>query len=382
MALINENGDGNDAGINVDDFDSFGDDEAETEVETETETETKPPEAKPDESADDDEFPDFGNLDGLVDKSKPEESAEEKFDKETEESAKGLPEDAGRKFKELRAELKSLKLGTTPNKAAEQELTDLRAKVQELSDKAAEAEALREKVTKITEKDARIAVETSDEFARRVTSPIKAMDTRLSQIAELTGVSADTLADIVTGDDETAEALLTSNRANLSDRLRHELYGLSGKFRDAEAARSELLSDAEKSYETITKQREQETTQQAERRRVEARAKQRETFEKYSKNIPGISDNGALTELGKSIQAKVIATDHEKLTVDDVAYATMAAHVLPGLVKELRRVNGDLANLKKGATTKKIAGEGSQEETSDGDENLSLIDKMKKEGIF
>jgi hypothetical protein len=96
---------------------------------------------------------------------KPGEFDEKAFDKETEESTKGMEAKAGEKFKALRAELKAAKQTTiTPD--VQREIDDLKLKVQE-------TEGLRTRLEEVSSQSAKLKVEASDEYEREIVSPAK-----------------------------------------------------------------------------------------------------------------------------------------------------------------------------------------------------------------
>jgi hypothetical protein len=279
---------------------------------------------------------------------KPGEFDEKAFDKETEESTKGMEAKAGEKFKALRAELKQAKQTTiTP---------DVQQKLADLEIKAQEAEGLRARLEEVSSQSAKLKVEASDDYEREIVNPAKDIFAKADELAALYETDATILKAIIKETDRKVQnELIAEHLKDFSDFDRNEIYLMTKDFNGLVAKRERMMANADKEIERQQVARiEQEKQLLAEQRRA-VQTIQKDIWSKYKDIIPGLMEDGEDTPEFRKLMGKALSIDFGTAKARDQAYAAFSGVVLPHVVKELGEMRKRLAAYEKGDAKKQRA---------------------------
>jgi hypothetical protein len=306
-------------------------------------TEPVVPSEEPVPTIDEDFFSDAPEtpLESKEEAPKPGEFDEKAFDKETEESTKGMEAKAGEKFKALRAELKTAKQTTiTPD--VQREIEDLKLKVEE-------TEGLRARLEEVSSQSAKLKVEASDTYQKEIIKPAADIFKRADDLADLYGADKPVLRAIIKeGDRKVQNELIAEHLKDFSDFDRSEAYRMIQDFNKLVSRREDMLADADKEIERQQVSRiEQEKTLLAEQRRA-VQTIQKDIWGKYKDVIPGFIDDGEETPEFKKLMSKALSIDFGTAKARDQAYAAFSGVVLPHVVKELGEMRKKLGAYEKG----------------------------------
>jgi hypothetical protein len=271
---------------------------------------------------------------------KPGEFDEKAFDKETEESTKGMEAKAGEKFKALRAELKAAKQTTiTP---------DVQREIEDLKTKAQEAEGLRARLEEVSSQSAKLKVEASDEYEREIVSPAKDIFSKADELAKLYETDATILKAIIKETDRKVQnELIAEHLKDFSDFDRNEIYLMTKDFNGLVAKRERMMANADKEIERQQVQRiEQEQKLLAEQRKA-VQTIQKDIWNKYKEVVPGFVEDGEETPEFRKLMGKALSIDFGTAKARDQAYAAFSGVVLPHVVKELGEMRKRLAAYEK-----------------------------------
>ena len=267
---------------------------------------------------------------------------EEAFDKETEETTKGMESKAGDKFKALRNELKEAKQKTiTP---------EVEKKLSELELKASEADGLRQRMEELATQSAKIKVETSDEFDRDVRKPVDGLYAKAEELAALYEGDAQLLWGIVTERDRKKQnELIKEHLGEFSDFDKSEVYRMSQDFSGLLNKRQEMLQDADRYIQKIEADRIVKTEQALQESRKMVQTHLKSIWDKYKETIPGLLDeNGKETEVLKSMRNRTMSLDFSKAGVRDMALAAFSGVMVKHLAGEINGLRRQIAEYEAG----------------------------------
>lgn len=270
---------------------------------------------------------------GLADEAKVEEFNEQDFDKETESLSEGMNKKASDKFKELRSSLKDYKIKerevVIPN--------DVQTKLKDLELKAAEADGLRQQVEELSSVSAKVKVESSQEYKKKVLEPAMAILREADQIASSQNVESDIVQSIIKeGDKERQILLIKEHLSDMNEIEKQDLYRMIYEYKGLGKIRNEMLDHASEKLTQIEAQQIEEQKQLFEAEKKAVIDIQASIWDKYKTVIPGFSnDNGEPTEEWKQLRNRSLAIDFNKAAGKDKAYAAFAGVTLPHVIKEL-----------------------------------------------
>jgi len=270
---------------------------------------------------------------GLADEAKVEEFNEQDFDKETESLSEGMNKKASDKFKELRSSLKDYKIKekevVIPN--------DVQAKLKDLELKAAEADGLRQQVEELSSVSAKVKVESSQEYKKKVLEPAMAILREADQIASSQNVESDIVQSIIKeGNKERQILLIKEHLSDMNEIEKQDLYRMIYEYKGLGKIRNEMLDHASEKLTQIEAQQIEEQKQLFESEKKAVIDIQASIWDKYKTVIPGFSnDNGEPTEEWKQLRNRSLAIDFNKAAGKDKAYAAFAGVTLPHVIKEL-----------------------------------------------
>ncbi len=270
---------------------------------------------------------------GLADEAKVEEFNEQDFDKETESLSEGMNKKASDKFKELRSSLKDYKIKekevVIPN--------DVQTKLKDLELKAAEADGLRQQVEELSSVSAKVKVESSQEYKKKVLEPAMAILREADQIASSQNVESDIVQSIIKeGDKERQILLIKEHLSDMNEIEKQDLYRMIYEYKGLGKIRNEMLDHASEKLTQIEAQQIEEQKQLFEAEKKAVIDIQASIWDKYKTVIPGFSnDDGEPTEEWKQLRNRSLAIDFNKAAGKDKAYAAFAGVTLPHVIKEL-----------------------------------------------
>jgi len=270
---------------------------------------------------------------GLADEAKVEEFNEQDFDKETESLSEGMNKKASDKFKELRSSLKDYKIKekevVIPN--------DVQTKLKDLELKAAEADGLRQQVEELSSVSAKVKVESSQEYKKKVLEPAMAILREADQIASSQNVESDIVQSIIKeGDKERQILLIKEHLSDMNEIEKQDLYRMIYEYKGLGKIRNEMLDHASEKLTQIEAQQIEEQKQLFESEKKAVIDIQASIWDKYKTVIPGFSnDNGEPTEEWKQLRNRSLAIDFNKAAGKDKAYAAFAGVTLPHVIREL-----------------------------------------------
>lgn len=286
-------------------------------------------------------FPEADEKAAVEEEKKPDGFDEEAFDKETEDSTKGMEAKAGEKFKALRAELKEAKQKTvTP---------EVQKKLDELEMKAQEAEGLRTRLEEVSNQSAKLKMENSPEYDEQVLRPATAIFKKADELAALYEGDAAVLKAIVKERDrKTQNELIAEHLKDFSDFDRNEVYRMSQDFNGLLYKREELLADASKKIEQFEAARIQREEALLNEQRLAVQTIQKDIWKKYKDVIPGfVDENGQETADFKKLMGKSLSIDFGRAKGRDQAFAAFAGVVLPHAVSQIAALKRQLAEYEK-----------------------------------
>lgn len=333
-------------------------------------------EAKQDEVKFDDDF-----LDAEVSpvKEKTEEKVgfdEESFNKETEESVRGMEANAGIKFKALRNELKEAKQNTI-SPEIQQRLNDLELK-------ASEAEGLRQQISELSNQSAKIKVETSEEFRREIRKPVDDLYDKSEELARLYEGDPQVLWSIIAeGDRKKQNELIKEHLSEFSDYDKSEVYRISQDLTRILGKRNEMLQDAEKYIQKIESDRVMQTEKALEENKKVYQTHLRSLWDKYKDKVPGlVGEDGKETEAFKDMRNKTMSLDFSRAGTRDMALASFSGVMVKHLAGEINNLRqqlheyevGDEKAIKSRANTGKSIN--SSQASPSSDDNRSFVEKF------
>lgn len=357
----------------------------EEEIIQQVEDQSEPTKPKPDEGTqegdegeEEEEFPEIGaateKKDGEPD------FDEKKFDEETEALSKGMKADVGRKFKELRQELKLSKQSPAAAPAAlsaedQQKLTEYDALKTEI-------DGLRQRNNELLQRRDIHDVMESEEYQSEVLEPAKNIENILREIAKDVEIDEQDLFDIILEknplkQDKAIDALVSTLGIRGSTRVAQ----FADDWKKIEQKKAEYLADASKTVAETRKGAEERQRQEETQRHARFKAATEESFTKYGSRIPGFTDSsGQLTDTGKSVLAKVSSIRPSELSEGDLGYMTLTTQAFPVLLKKLRSLESENSLLKAGKTPNGGKAPTTQKKTEETPEtHLTLTERMAQE---
>jgi hypothetical protein len=280
---------------------------------------------------------------GLSEEEKSTEFNEDSFNKETEEMSKGMDAKAGDKFRALRQELKDYKQKQVEVKVP----ADVEAKIKDLELKAAEAEGLRQQVEELSSVSAKVKVESSQEYKKKVLEPAVAILQESEKIAAAHEVDAEIVQDIVREQDRELQIeLINAHLSGLNELEKQDLYRMIYEYRNLGKLRQDMLENASVKLSQIEAEQIEQQQRQSEEEKKAVQQIQSSIWDKYKTVIPGFTnENGESTEDWTKLRNRALSIDFNKAAGKDKAYAAFAGVALPHVIKELNNAKKMLQEL-------------------------------------
>jgi hypothetical protein len=268
---------------------------------------------------------------------KPGEFDEEAFNRETEESVKGMEGKAGEKFKALRSELKEARqTSVTP---------EIKEKFEKLELKAQEAEGLRARLDELSNQSAKLKVENSDEYQQSVVLPASEVFRRSDDLAALYETEPAILRAIIKETDRRKQnALISEHLDGFSDFDRNEVYRMTQDFAGLVAKRGAMLDNAETQLSQIQARQVEQTQKVLGEQRAAVQTLQKDIWKKYRDVIPGFTDDGGNDSADYTkLMQKSLSIDFSRAKGTDQAFAAFAGMALPHVVKQVSMLQKKLS---------------------------------------
>lgn len=280
---------------------------------------------------------------GLSEEEKSSEFNEDSFNKETEEMSKGMDAKAGDKFRALRQELKDYKQKQVEVKVP----ADVEAKIKDLELKAAEAEGLRQQVEELSSVSAKVKVESSQEYKKRVLEPAVAILQESEKIAAAHEVDAEVVQDIVREQDRELQVeLINAHLSGLNELEKQDLYRMIYEYRNLGKLRQDMLDNASAKLSQMEAEQIEQQQRQSEEEKKAVQQIQSSIWDKYKTVIPGFTnEDGESTEDWTKLRNRALSIDFNKAAGKDKAYAAFAGVALPHVIKELNNAKKMLQEL-------------------------------------
>lgn len=313
------------------------------------------------------------------DEDKGDEFSEEKFDKETEELSKGMDAKAGDRFKALRQELKQYKQKQAEVKVPE----DVQARIQELELKAAEAEGLRQQVEELSSVSAKVKVESSQEYKKKILEPAIGILQESEKIAEAHNVDPDIVQEIIKEQDRELQIeLINAHLSEMNELEKQDLYRMIYEYKNLGKMRQEMLDKASEKLSQIEAQQIEEQKKALEEERKAVQQIQSSIWDKYKDVIPGfVNEDGETTEDWSKLRNRSLSMDFNKAGGKDKAYAAFAGVVLPHVIKELNNAKKKISELSGKDANELLRrpklGQSAPEKPSDEDDFMTAMRKTR-----
>jgi hypothetical protein len=280
---------------------------------------------------------------GLSEEEKSTEFNEDSFNKETEEMSKGMDAKAGDKFRALRQELKDYKQKQVEVKVP----ADVETKIKELELKAAETEGLRQQVEELSSVSAKVKVESSQEYKKKVLEPAVAILQESEKIAAAHEVDAEIVQDIVREQDRELQVeLINAHLSGLNELEKQDLYRMIYEYRNLGKLRQDMLDNASVKLSQIEAEQIEQQQRQLEEEKKAVQQIQSSIWDKYKTVIPGFTnEDGESTEDWTKLRNRALSIDFNKAAGKDKAYAAFAGVALPHVIKELNHAKKMLQEL-------------------------------------
>jgi hypothetical protein len=250
---------------------------------------------------------------------------------------------AGDKFRALRQELKDYKQKQVEVKVP----ADVETKIKELELKAAEAEGLRQQVEELSSVSAKVKVESSQEYKKKVLEPAVAILQESEKIAAAHEVDAEIVQDIVREQDRELQIeLINAHLSGLNELEKQDLYRMIYEYRNLGKLRQDMLENASVKLSQIEAEQIEQQQRQSEEEKKAVQQIQSSIWDKYKTVIPGFTnENGESTEDWTKLRNRALSIDFNKAAGKDKAYAAFAGVALPHVIKELNNAKKMLQEL-------------------------------------
>ena len=259
-------------------------------------------------------------------------------DEQSPEDAADMTDKAGRRFKELRGELKTTRTELESERASRQQL-ESRLKELEAADNS--VEELRTKVESYEQQLSVVKLEATDAYQKEVQQPLQYIVSNLDAIASKYGINPDALVDAVAlNDQEAQDAAFEDLLVGVNERDKLKVYALADELTPVVAHRQKLHENVNKALAEL----EERQQQQEERASLERMEKRKEindiVAKKLTQKIPFLKSDESIgfTEVAN----KTSQTDFESLDDANKVYSYMSGLLVPKLVKQIAQLRSEL----------------------------------------
>jgi len=271
---------------------------------------------------------------------------EEKYDPtdelDTEDTTDWTPK-AARRFKQLKEERKVLR----------SEVEDLRQKTQEYESKIQELsgavdsediEGMREQLAEYEQQKMFTDLENTTAYKEAVTEPLLSLLEKAEQVADHYDIDADALVDVISMEEgEAQDEALSDILDGVSDRDKAKVFRIIEDINPILSYRTELINNLEKAYNEAQYLEEQKQKEMAAQKAQERKVITKNVVDRVKEKVPFLAgfENVDFDALTQNASEKDPAVIHPV----DAAYNSVAAQLLPTVIKEYSALQAELDNL-------------------------------------
>lgn len=292
-----------------------------------------------------DEIPDFGDLEDLAAEPEKQDVAEEPED-EVPAEVKRQGEKAETRWKELRAAEKE-------NKTLKAELETLRKQAQ-AEDQAALRQQLEAAQKRVEEQEKVLkatAVYESKEYKEKVTEPLEAMESAINGFfpADDRGKADAIIEALLKPMPQTArDEIIEEQLDGYSELSRNRMYQMVRAVENIYSMRDSLLQDSERAAEAFAAEKMAKTVKQKEQERAAFQGLSDDIWKRLTEKLPGLTDDdgNVLPEVA-SIHEELKGIDFRDMKDSTLVYSAYANKLLPKVTTHLAgRIKAQAAEIK------------------------------------
>jgi len=259
-------------------------------------------------------------------------------DETTAEDSADMTDKAGRRFKELRGELKTTRTELESERSARQQL-ETRLKELEAADSS--VEELRTKVESYEQQLSVVKLEATEAYQKEVQQPLQYIVSNIDAIAEKYGINPDALIDAVAlNDQEAQDAAFEDLLVGVNERDKLKVYALADELTPVIAQRQKLHDNVNQALAELEEQQQR----QEERASLERMEKRKEindiVAKKMTQKIPFLKSDESIRF--DEVASKTSQTDFESLDDANKVYSYMSGLLVPKLVKQIAQLRSEL----------------------------------------
>lgn len=272
-----------------------------------------------------------------------EKTEEESFDPtdelDSEDTTDWTPK-AARRFKQLKEERKVLR---TEVDDLRQKTKEYESKIQELSGAidSEDIETMREQLAEYEQQKMYTDLENTSAYKEAVTNPLLSLLEKAEQVADHYDIDADALVDVISMEEgEQQEEALGDILDGVSDRDKAKVYRIIEDITPILSYREELINNLEKAYNEAQYLEEQKQKEQSAQKAQERQVITKNVVNRVREKVPFLSgfenvDFDSLTE-------KAAEKDPAVIHPVDAAYNSVAAQLLPTVIKEYSALQAEI----------------------------------------
>lgn len=259
-------------------------------------------------------------------------------DEQSPEEASDMTDKAGRRFKELRGELKTTRTELESERASR---TQLEARLKELEAADSSVEELRTKVQEYEQQLSVVKLEATQAYQQEVQQPLQYIVSNIDSIAEKYGINPDALIDAVALSDQAEQdAAFEDLLVGVNERDKLKVYALADELTPVMAQRQKLHDNVNDALAEL----EEHQQRQEERTSLERMEKRKEindiVAKKMAQKIPFLKSDESIRF--DEVTSKTAETDFESLDDANKVYSYMSGLLVPKLVKQIAQLRSEL----------------------------------------
>lgn len=259
-------------------------------------------------------------------------------DEQSPEEASDMTDKAGRRFKELRGELKTTRTELESERASR---TQLEARLKELEAADSSVEELRTKVQEYEQQLSVVKLEATQAYQQEVQQPLQYIVSNIDSIAEKYGINPDALIDAVALSDQAEQdAAFEDLLVGVNERDKLKVYALADELTPVMAQRQKLHDNVNDALAEL----EEHQQRQEERASLERMEKRKEindiVAKKMTQKIPFLKSDESIRF--DEVTSKTADTDFESLDDANKVYSYMSGLLVPKLVKQIAQLRSEL----------------------------------------
>lgn len=263
-------------------------------------------------------------------------------DLDTEDTTDWTPK-AARRFKQLKEERKVLR---TEVEDLRQKTQEYESKIQELSGAidSEDIESMREQLAEYEQQKMYSDLENTSAYKDAITTPLLGLLEKAEQVADHYDIDADALVDVISMEEgEEQDQALSEILDGVSDRDRAKVYRIIEDLSPILSYRETLINNLEKAYNEAQYIEEQKQNEQAAQKARERQEITKSVVNRVREKVPFLA--GFENVDFDSLTAKAAEKDPSVIHPVDAAYNSVAAQLLPTVIKEYSALQAEIDSL-------------------------------------